>query len=359
MSLKSDALYFSYQNIFKPIAFRIDPELVHERITYLGESLENQEGLLTSLFSYQHPNLEKEVLGIKFVNPIGLAAGFDYDGQLARVMKYIGFGFNTVGTVTAKPYVGNPRPRLARLPKSRSLLVNKGFKSEGAKKVAKRLDKKNLQSHPVGVSIGSTNSPEVNSISKAIDDYLISFEIFKKKKYLKYLELNISCPNTLMPEPFTDPKNFKKLTSALKKSKVDKPIFVKMPNEIDQKKSDELVQIALKNGIYGFIFSNLVKDRKNIYFDKDEIKSVSQLKGNFSGYPTTQNALALIKHTRKKFGKRIAIIGCGGTFSASDAQEKLDAGADLVQLITGMIFGGPQLIGQICEGLVSGYDGRN
>ena len=359
MSFKRDLFASTYQNVFKPIAFSQDAEMVHDRITSLGERLENQRALLEFLFAYKNPKLEKEVLGIKFANPIGLAAGFDYDGNMAKVLKHVGFGFNTVGTVTASAYEGNKKPRLARLPKSMSLLVNKGFKSEGAKKVAQRLDRKKLQAHTVGVSIGATNIPEVDTIYKAIDDILKSFEIFKKKKYIKYLELNISCPNTLIPESFRDPKNFNKLTLAIKKLKVPQPIFVKMPNEIALKDSDALVRVALKNGINGFIFSNLVKDRNNKAIRRDELKKVENLKGNFSGRPTTKNALSLIKHTRKTFGKDVAIIGCGGTFNVKDVKDKFDAGADLVQLITGIVFQGPQLIGQICEELVGSDNSGN
>ncbi len=127
------------------------------------------------------------MLGIKFSNPIGLSAGFDYDGHMAKVMKYVGFGFNTVGTVTARPWAGNSPPRLARLPKSRSLLVNKGFKNEGAEKIAQRLDKKDLTGHTVGISVGS--------VTDNIDDYLFVFNVFRDKKYVSYFELNISCPN--------------------------------------------------------------------------------------------------------------------------------------------------------------------
>ena len=351
MDLKTAFLESSYQNLFKPLAFRIDAELVHNRITDFGELLENQDHLLSWLFAYKNPKLKKKVLGIAFDNPVGLAAGFDYDGHMARVLKHVGLGFNTVGTVTAKPYEGNPGPRLARLPKSKALLVNKGFKSEGARAVAKRLDSKNLKGCVVGISVGSSNIPEVDSIPKAIADYVFTFTVFKNKPYVKYFELNISCPNTLMTESFTNPKNFQKLVRAVKKLNIKKPIFVKMPNEISLRASDALVDAALKSKINGFIFSNLVKDRKNKGLVKSEIKEIAHLKGNFSGKPTEENSEKLIRHTRKKYGDRVVIIGLGGIFTANDARRKLDAGADLVQLITGMIYQGPQLIGQICEKL--------
>ncbi|MBI2268222.1 MAG: quinone-dependent dihydroorotate dehydrogenase [Candidatus Blackburnbacteria bacterium] len=349
MNYKSHIATLLYKNLFRPIAFQIDAEIVHDTITKLGENLENQNSLLSWLFAFRDPALKRKVLGIDFENPTGLSAGFDYDGHLAKVLKYIGFGFNTVGTVTAKPYEGNPKPRLVRLPKSRSILVNKGFKSEGAIAVAQRLDKKDLQGHTVGISIGSTNSPKVNTINKAIDDYTFSFDIFKKKKYIKYFELNISCPNTNMTESFIEVQNFKNLVKEVTSLSMEKPIFVKMPNEIDAKKSDLLVEAALTQGISGFIFSNLVKNRENRAFDQNEILNVANLKGNFSGKPTTKGANHLISHTRKKFGGNVAIIGCGGVFNTKDALEKFSAGADLIQLITGIIFEGPQLISQICR----------
>lgn len=312
-------------------------------MTFLGESLEN-------ILPDQNFKLEKEVLGIKFANPLGLAAGFDYDGHLAKVIKSVGFGFNTVGTVTAKPYAGNPGVRLARLPKSRSLLVNKGFKSEGAKAISKRLDKKDLVNHVVGISVGSSNLPQVNTINKAVADYLETLEIFRNKKYVSYFELNISCPNTAMAEGFAGEKNFEKLVKAVKNLKLKQPLFIKMPNETD---GESLVRIALKNDIHGFIFSNLVKNRNNLVFDKKEMAKFVNFKGNFSGKPAEKNANNLISQTRKKFGKNVAIIGLGGVFSFADALAKFSARADLVQLITGMIFEGPQIVGEINRGLAT------
>lgn len=351
MALKHSFFAKSYKFIFKPIAFTLDAEFVHDRITTLGEYLENFEKLVSYLFAYKDKNLEKNVLGIKFANPIGLAAGFDYDGHMAQVLKSVGFGFNTVGTVTALPYEGNDKPRLGRLPKSQSLLVNKGFKSEGAIAIAKRLDKKKLKNHIIGISVGSTNSPKIDTLKKSIDDYLFTFGIFKNKNYVKYFELNISCPNIALKDVFLDTKNLAKLLHEISKIKLKQPIFVKMPNEINTESSDEIIKTCLKYKINAFIFGNLVKSRKNKWLKKEELKKVAHLKGNFSGRPTTEGVLKLIKHSREKFGDKIVIVGCGGTFNSKDAKDKLKAGADLVQLITGIIFEGPQLVGQICEEL--------
>ncbi len=345
----------TYKNLIKPILFKKDAEDVHNHFTKLGKQLTKNnttKSLLLKTFRYENPKLKQKILGIDFANPIGLSAGFDYDGHLAETMYYIGFGFNTVGTVTFQQYEGNKPPRLARLPKSKSLLVNKGFKSEGAEAVAKRLDKMNLHDKTVGLSVGSTNIPEIDTISKAIDDYINGFEVFKSKTYLKYFEINISCPNSRITESFADLKNYEDLLKEIKNLNIKQPLFVKMANELTLNHASKLIKIGIENGISGFIFSNLVKDRTNPYFDKTEIESVKNLKGNFSGKPTQKNADKLLRNMYKDYKNHTIFIGTGGVFNAQDAYEKIKNGASLVQLITGMVFEGPQLIGKINKDLV-------
>lgn len=352
--LKTKLIETGYKKIAKPMFFKQDAETVHNNLTEFGEALVQKKYLRNftqRLLSYNDGFLSQEIHGINFKNPIGLSAGFDYDGHLADTMQYVGFGFNTVGTVTAKSYEGNKKPRLERLPKSKSLLVNKGFKSQGVDKVLERLDSKNLTTTTLGISVGSTNIPEVNTIKKAIDDYLDTFRKFKNKEYVKYFELNISCPNAAMNENFANTKNFKQLLTEVKKLRIKQPIWIKMANELSLNETDILVRNAISYGMSGFIFSNLVKDRDNKYFNKAEIQNFSEYKGNFSGKPTEKNANRLIKHFYKEYGKDTKIIGCGGIFNANDAYEKIKLGASLVQLITGMIYEGPQLIGKINQDL--------
>jgi dihydroorotate dehydrogenase len=267
------------------------------------------------------------------------------------MLPSIGFGFSTVGTVTNIPYEGNSGPLFARLPKSKSLLVNKGFKNDGAKVIANRLNDPAHKNITFGVSVGSSNVPEINTISKAIDDYVACFETIDKVPYHKFYELNISCPNIELANSFTTKENFTALVGAVKELNIKRPIFVKMSNELSDEALEVLVRTAIDTGIHGFIFSNLVKDRNNPVFDKQEIEKVANLKGNFSGKPTQAGSNKHIKYFREKFGKDLVILGTGGIFNSDDAQTKLDLGADLVQLITGMIFEGPQLIGQINRGL--------
>lgn len=344
-----------YRFVIKPMMFKMDAEVVHNRVSAAGEFLGSNiltSSLLDLFLNYKNSDLEHEILGVRFKNPIGLAAGFDYDGHLAQAMQHVGFGFNTVGTVTAKPYEGNPGVRLDRLPASKSLFVNKGFKSEGAVAVARRLDKKNLKNVTVGISVGSSNIPEVDTIEKAIADYVFTFNQFKNRDYVKYFELNISCPNTRMPEPFTTPHNFKKLLEAVSGLGIRQPIFVKMPSEISNEDVFALMDLALEHDINAFIFSNLVKNRENPTLKSSEVAKFEGMKGNFSGKPAFELSNTLLSAAREKYGDKVVLVGCGGVFSAADAMAKFDAGADLVQLITGMVYEGPQVVGEINHELV-------
>lgn len=320
--------YLEYKKIIRPILFKFDAELVHNSFTILGEFLENA-------------SLEIFLGQAKFPNPIGLAAGFDYNGHLAQVMKKVGFGFNTVGTVTLKPYAGNPKPRLGRLPKSQALFVNKGFRNDGVVAICKRLEQKNLQDVVLGISVGSA--------AGSIDEYLECFEYLKQKDYIKYFELNISCPNLNVPNYFYQPKKLEELVSQIK---VNKPVYVKMPNEIEPSSLDVLIKIALKHGMRGVILSNLVKDRTNRFLQPLELQKFAGLKGNFSGKPCFEGSNKLIAHTRKKFGRDIVIIGCGGVFTAEDAILKFKAGANLIQLITGLIYEGPGMVNKINRAII-------
>ncbi len=342
-------IHFLYVNIVKRLFFLFDAEFIHNLLTDVGKNLGSirlTQFLTTTFFSFSHPNLERKFNGITFKNPVGLSAGFDYNGELTGILPSVGFGFHTIGTVTYEPYEGNTKPRLGRYLKSKSLLVNKGFKSLGAKVVAKKLTGLHF-SIPTGISIGSTNKHH-DSNADQIKDILKTFTIFEKSKVKhQYYELNISCPNTFGGQPFTSPDKLKLLLDSLEKLNVSKPIYVKMP--IDQSKKETLLilQIIDKYNIAGVIFGNLTKDKTNPDVHPIDLKKWSLAKGNLSGKPTWKRSNELVELTRKNFKNRFTIIGTGGIFSGEDAIKKMNYGADLVQLITGMIFEGPQAIGQI------------
>ena len=342
-----------YKYYIKNVLFVFDAEKVHDFITLAGENLGKlvfTKNALYLIFFVKHYSLHQTIENVTFENPIGLAAGFDYNGRLTQILPSVGFGFETIGTVTNNSYEGNPKPRLGRLPKSNSLLVNKGFKNLGAKQISSKL--KNLEFKiPIGVSIGVTNSNEIKNQTDAIADILSAFKTFEKSRTkFNYYELNISCPNLKVNVDFYSPSSLNKLLNSLDRLKLKRPIFIKMPIDKNDKEVLSMLQVITKHKIVGVIFGNLLKDRSNRALNRAEVRQFG--KGNFSGKPTQKRSNELIKLTYKKYKNKLIIIGCGGVFSAADAYKKIKLGASLVQLVTGLIYEGPLLPHEINKNLL-------
>ncbi len=339
-----------YKHLFKPLAFRCDPEQVHDTITTLGQWAGNHSltrRLARTSWFYADPALRQDVLGMHFSNPIGLAAGFDKDGHLTEILPDVGFGFEEVGSVTGEPCEGNPKPRLWRLPKSQSLVVYYGLKNEGAEVISKRLANKSFR-FPVGISVAKTNNPETCETPKGIADYIKAMNAFATIG--DYFTINISCPNAFGGEPYTSPSLLRQLLEQTDLVETTHPMFLKMPADLSFDQIDELVNIAKQHRIDGLILSNLTKRYNRIEVDQQEVAPIT--KGGLSGKPTFEASNSLLKHLYKTVGDRFVLIGTGGIFTAEDAYKKIRSGATLVQLATGMIFQGPQVIGQINQGLV-------
>ncbi len=347
---------FLYKNILKPILFKIEADTVHVFFLSVSSFISKSKFLrfvIKKIFLYKNQSLNTEILGIKFTNPLGLAAGFDYNADLLNVAESAGFGFQTVGTITRYPYEGNKRPMLGRLPKSKSLLVNKGFKNNGIDFILNKVKEKNNEI-PIGISIGTTNRPYCD-IKEMIEDVTDSFRKVVDSHLFDYYELNISCPNlsniTSIDSAFDTKEGLTLLLNKLSTLAIRKPLFIKMYLEKSVAETLVLTESASPyNFVSGFIFANLVKDRSNVFFDKDEIARAG--KGNFSGKPGAEMSNNLISEVYKKHKDRFVIIGCGGIFSGSDAYEKIKCGASLVQMITGMIYEGPTVMGGINKELV-------
>lgn len=350
-----------YKKVIKPILFKQDPEIVHEGFTKFGIFIGKfwlTKKITKLFFYYKNKKLEQNYFGIHFKNPIGLSAGFDYNVELSKVIGDIGFAFASGGTVTYNEYEGNTKPRLKRLPRSKSLLINKGFKSKGIKKVLKNISFTKINSAQIGISMGATNSPNTCTSDAQIFDILESFKYLinhKKAEKFAYYELNISCPNVAGSGALTEPNVLENLLSELRKLDIKKPLFVKFQLEIEWNHAKELIQIMINHNVDAVIIANLLKKKSNYGFDKKEINEIidNNLKGNFSGKSTEELSNDLIGRVYQEFGNQIKIIGVGGIFSAEDAYEKIKRGASLVQLITGMVFEGPHLIGGINKKLVS------
>ncbi|MBI3984732.1 MAG: quinone-dependent dihydroorotate dehydrogenase [Candidatus Levybacteria bacterium] len=332
---------YIYKHLLTKVIFLFNSELIHNLLVRYGEIL--GKTLLTRklaffIFNIKSPILSQNIKGITFENPIGLAAGFDYTASLTQILPSIGFGFGTVGTITNHAFEGNPKPRLARLLKSKSLMVNKGFKNNGIDAVGNKLKNYNFQI-PIGISIGQTNTGKFTQES-AVEDIVTAFkkaEEFDLKT--KYYELNISCPNLNTKVTFYDPDKLDELLTKIKALNIKKPIFVKMPIDKNDKEALSLLDVISKNKMDGVIFGNLQKNRNNKTLDKNETAKYPV--GNFSGKPTWEDSNRLIELAYKNYKDKLIIIGCGGVFNGQDAYHKIKLGASLVQFITGLIFEGP------------------
>lgn len=341
--------HWIYTHLLKKVFFFINPEIVHNALVTQGKLLGTNpitRWLTSLILGFNTPQNQKTVAGISFPGLVGLSAGFDYDADLTQILPEIGFGWHTVGTITLEPYEGNPRPMLQRMPSSRALLVNKGLKNIGARSVIRKLSGLQFKI-PVGISIASTNKHFADEKSQILD-IVKCFRLFENSPVKHaYYELNISCPNTFGGEPFTTPTKLDTLLRALAKVKVSRPVFVKMPIDQTKKETLSLLEVIVKHQMTGVIIGNLTKDHANPHLTATDRTFWSKNKGNVSGKPTFERSNELIALTKKRYGSKLIIIGTGGIFSAKDAKKKLQLGADLVQLITGMIFEGPQLIGLI------------
>lgn len=346
-----------YQKIIRPLLFQIEAETIHNIAINAGELLgECSFGrkLVSTLFGPTPPDISTTVDGINYRSPVLLAAGFDYNGRLTQILPSLGLGGEEIGSITALPSLGNRRPRLSRLPEYKSLVVNKGLANDGVEVVIKRLKASPQTPGFVrGISIARSNRPEASSVDAGIADYRTSLSRLTEENVGDYYTINISCPNAHGGETFTSPVLASKLLKALDKIDKTKPRYVKMPISLDDGQFFSLLGVLDNHLVDGIIIGNLQKDRSML-----EDPSCDQLRhpGGLSGLPTQKRSDELIKKTKAKYTDRFTIIGCGGIFTPEDALTKLRLGADLLQLITGMIYEGPGLIQKINKRLSAKYE---
>lgn len=348
MPILSSLTKFGYKNVIKKIAFRNDPEVTHDRFTETGIKLGKSnlaKSLISFAWSYQDPILTQTIQGVTFPNPIGLSAGFDKNAQLLDILPSIGFGFVEIGSVTGEPCEGNPKPRLWRLPKSESLVVYYGLKNDGAEAISKRLKGKTF-AIPFGVSVAKTNNVACAQVEAGIADYAKAFGAFATD-IGAYITINISCPNTFGGEPFTDPERLEKLMTNIDAIPTSKPIFIKLSPDLTIDQLDALLDVVARHRVHGIICTNLTKKRDNPKIFDANVPD----KGGLSGKVVEELSNVQLKHIAEKTKGKYILVGVGGIFTAEDAYKKIRLGASLLQMITGMIFEGPQSIGDINRGL--------
>lgn len=332
--------------IIRPFLFQLSPEKIHHIIfSFLqtGKYIPGLKYLIRIFVAYENKALERTVCGIKFPNPVGLAAGLDKNAVAYDMFRQMGFGFVEIGTVTPKPQPGNPKPRLFRLPKDKALINRMGFNNEGVAKIKKRLQKKQANII-IGGNIGkNTATPNQNAIA----DYEKSFnELYD---YVDYFVVNVSCPNIKDLRKLQDQDSLLKILSNLKdiasKKHTQKPIFLKISPDLTFEQIDETLEIIEQTKIDGIVATNTTTTRKGLSCSEQKIQQIGN--GGLSGKPLTKRSTEIIRYISQKTSGKLPIIGVGGIFSVKDALEKLDAGASLIQLYSGFIYEGPGLINKI------------
>lgn len=331
-----------YKRLLRPFLFNLDPEKAHH-LTFFG--LKNFLGMARTVLPtpVYDTRLEREVFGLKFKNPVGLAAGLDKNAAIFNELSHLGFGFIEIGTVTPKPQPGNPQPRLFRLIEDGGIINRMGFNNDGLQQIIENLKKKKTNVI-IGGNIGKNTATAPEDYTR---DYLECFEGLHP--YVDYFVLNVSCPNVGSHAKLEDVDYLKELITEVQKlnNKKDKPkpILLKVAPDLNPYQLDEMVQLVAETKIDGVIATNTSVSRDGLKTPKEELEKIGN--GGLSGKPIREKSTEVIRYLAEKSNKSFPIIGVGGIHSAEDALEKLEAGATLVQIYTGFIYEGPKLIHDI------------
>ncbi len=331
-----------YQKVVKPLLFRWDPETVHHLTMALL-----QNPILASLATFgcplQNPSLRRTVFGIDFPNPVGLAAGFDKNALLLPVWEKFGFGHAEIGTVTLHGQEGNPKPRIFRIPEAQAIINRMGFPNEGADRIAQRLEdyknKGNWPKIPVGINIGKS---KVTPLEEAPSDYLGSFQ--RLERYANYVAINVSSPNTPGLRSLQTKESLSRILEPIQKANSRSlPILVKIAPDLSAEEIEVVLETMEQFHCAGIIATNTTLDKSSVTLKEE---------GGLSGAPVREKSTAIIRSIAQKTEGRFPIIGVGGIQFPEEAQEKLAAGASLVQLYTGFIYQGPHSVKRILTQLL-------
>jgi len=339
-----------YKRILKPLLFLFDAESVHNFVFIFLKFIFKIPliGWSTRLFfNYSNPKLEKELLGLKFKNPVGLAAGFDKDAKLIDELSNFGFGFIEIGTLTPNHQTGNPKPRLFRLEDDQALINRMGFNNQGVLDAVERLRRRSSDII-VGGNIGKDKE---TSIEKAIEDFEYCFEALFD--LVDYFVVNVSSPNTPHLRDLQNKEPLQKLLLRMKDrsntKKQVKPILLKIAPDLENSELDDIVDIVKEINVDGIIATNTTTERLQLTTNKDLVKKFGE--GGLSGKPLNKKANKVIRYLSEKLDGKVPIIGVGGIQTVKDAIEMLEAGADLIQIYTGFIFEGPSVVKKINKGI--------
>lgn len=341
-----------YKAIARPLLFVFPPEAIHHivfGVLSLFFKVPGKKWFVKNCFDLNSVALERNLFGLTFKNPVGIAAGFDKQAALYNHLPDFGFGFVEIGTITPLPQRGNPKPRLFRLPKDKALINRMGFNNIGVEKAVEKLSRRTTKAI-VGGNIGkNTATPN----HKAVDDYIFCFE--KLFGYVDYFVVNVSCPNITDLRELQDQESLTEILVRLQQLNNArphrKPILLKVSPDLNQQQLDEVIEIVKATAIDGVVATNTTITRSNLLTSKEKVAQIGN--GGLSGRPLKDRSTEVIRYLAEKSGKAFPIIGAGGIFTPEDAIEKMDAGADLVQVYTGFIYEGPSIAKKINKKILS------
>jgi dihydroorotate dehydrogenase len=337
--------------LLKPILFQFDPEEIHHFVTGMLRTVNRVKFLQRAQqrwFGLEDPRLEREVFGIRFKNPVGLAAGFDKNASMLADLEHFGFGFIEIGTVTPLAQPGNEKPRMFRLPSDEALINRMGFNNQGAEVAAARLRSFKRNGLIIGGNIGKN---KLTPNEQAVDDYIKCFD--QLVDVVDYFVVNVSSPNTPGLRELQEKEPLTALLRALqernKQQAAPKPVLLKIAPDLTNEQLDDIIGIVQDSGIAGVIATNTTVSRQGLV-SPEKLRNET---GGLSGKPLAKRATEVIRYLVEKSGRAFPVIGVGGIHSAQDALEKLDAGASLVQIYTGFIYEGPSLVRRINKAVLA------
>ncbi len=347
-----------YTSLIRPLLFQLDPEKAHYVATALGNTLCSipfAGPRIVQRHAGKWPQLEQKLSGITFPNPLGIAAGFDKNGDYTDLLRFIGFGFAEYGSITARPSPGNPHPRLFRLKKDRALINRMGLNNAGAEAVCHGIMKQQRQrpelfdGFPGGINIAKTHDPYITG-DDAIQDYITSYRFAREPA--AWITLNVSCPNTTEGKTFEDKMALKELLDGIASERKDSdpPLLVKFSPDTDQSTIHDLVTICEDSNIQGYVLGNTTTRRDGLRTPGEHLEKIGP--GGLSGSPLFAGTLQQVSYFRNMLPSERILIACGGIDTSDKAVRLISAGANLLQFYTGLVYEGPALINKINQALI-------
>ena len=341
-----------YKRIFRPILFLLSPETIHGIVAFglkVSCAIPGFKSIFRKLFSIDNHYLHTEVCGIKFRNPIGIAAGFDKDCNLYNEISALGFGFMEVGTITPKAQYGNPKPRSFRLPKDKALINRMGFPSKGLKYASNKLIKRTEKKFIIAGNLGKNT---ITSNDKAAEDYLTVFRSLYDR--VDYFVVNVSCPNVANLTSLQSNDSLRDIITGLttfRRGQNDyRPIMLKIAPTLTFKQLDDVLEVVKECGVDGIVATNTTTSREGLITSKEKVDAIKN--GGLSGAPLTKRSIEVVKYIHDKTEGKLAIVGVGGMMTEQNVVDMMKAGASLVLLYTGFIYNGPFFVKNICKRII-------